>query len=342
MKELQTRFLNQYPQHFFLSYNKDILSKYLIEKQFLFPEEQIIKLEKPGEGNMNFVLRVITNKRNFIIKQARPWVEKYPQIDAPVSRNEVEASFYSHINRNKKLKAFSPELLYSDKGQFVSIVSDLGEGSDFSFLYKEETRLTKDELQSLVAYISILHHLNLREFPENREMKILNHFHIFDFPFQQNNQFDLEQIQTGLQQIGNDVKSNTKLVNEIEKLGKLYLSSGNVLIHGDYYPGSWLKSDSGIKVIDPEFSFLGLAEFDLGVLLAHIQLTKQEKNITDSIIELYDAPAKFDLNLVAGFAGTEILRRLLGVAQLPVNLSLDEKEEFVQKATKWILEGKLI
>ena len=54
------------------------------------------------------------------------------------------------------------------------------------------------------------------------------------------------------------------------KVGDIYLSDdGGVLLHGDYYPGSWLKTDAGFRVIDPEFCFLGPPEFDLGVLAAH-------------------------------------------------------------------------
>ena len=43
-----------------------------------------------GEGNMNYTLRVRTNGRSIILKQARPWVEKYPVIDAPDERAVVK------------------------------------------------------------------------------------------------------------------------------------------------------------------------------------------------------------------------------------------------------------
>ena len=56
--------------------------------------ESVIAAERAGEGNMNCTLRVRTNERTFILKQARPWVEKYPQIEAPDERALVEAAFY--------------------------------------------------------------------------------------------------------------------------------------------------------------------------------------------------------------------------------------------------------
>src|SRR2546421_5684303 len=39
-----------------------------------------------GEGNMNYTLRIGTSERSFVMKQARPWVEKYPHIAAPWDR----------------------------------------------------------------------------------------------------------------------------------------------------------------------------------------------------------------------------------------------------------------
>jgi len=61
----------------------------------------------------------------------------------------------------------------------------------------------------------------------------------------------------------------------------------------------------------------------------------------DSVFALYQEPQGFQKALVAGFAGTEILRRILGVAQLPLSASLSEKESLLQTAANWINEGKL-
>ncbi|MEM7375673.1 MAG: phosphotransferase, partial [Bacteroidota bacterium] len=124
----------------------------------------------------------------------------------------------------------------------------------------------------------------------------------------------------------------------ITGLGKLYLSEGPVLIHGDFYPGSWLRTENGLKVIDAEFSFRGYAEFDLGVFAAHMALASQGEEVTSELLERYAAGANFDERLMRGFAGTEILRRLLGVAQLPLVLGLEQKQELMVKAAKWIME----
>lgn len=48
-------------------------------------DEVVEGVEREGEGNMNCVVRVMTSRRSFILKQSRPWVEKYPGFAAPLS-----------------------------------------------------------------------------------------------------------------------------------------------------------------------------------------------------------------------------------------------------------------
>jgi 5-methylthioribose kinase len=42
---------------------KEVLGAYLKEQGFIYPDEEVIKTEKPGEGNMNFVARIYTQQR---------------------------------------------------------------------------------------------------------------------------------------------------------------------------------------------------------------------------------------------------------------------------------------
>jgi 5-methylthioribose kinase len=70
------------------------LEAHLLQRGLLDDGERVRSVSKAGEGNMNLTLRVVTSKRSFVLKQARPWVEKYPQIAAPVDRALVEIAFY--------------------------------------------------------------------------------------------------------------------------------------------------------------------------------------------------------------------------------------------------------
>ena len=341
MEELKARFAQLYPEVFFLVDDFKKVTTYLSQQGWLLQNEAIVALEKPGEGNMNKVLRVVTNHRSFILKQARPWVEKYPSIDAPVERNGVEARFFSLVNQDPGLCTCSPEVLNTDPENFLMMLSDLGAASDFLFLYHKGEVLETNILQNLVKYLSRLHALPSVAFPENMAMRQLNHEHIFRFPFEEDNGFDLDQIEEGLQKASLPYKQDRALKSKITRLGNLYLEEGPVLIQGDYYPGSWLQTSTGLKIIDPEFSFKGYREFDLGVLIAHLMMARQSFSHIRMVMDLYNHQSEVDLPKVAGFAGTEILRRMIGVAQLPLTISLAEKIDLMRVAANWIQSGKI-
>lgn len=310
------------------------------ELNWLGTNEHLVKTEKAGEGNMNLVLRVITSGRSFIIKQSRPWVEKYPQIKAPQQRALMEAKYYELIQNHPYLQALSPRLLGKDELNFTLCLEDLGASSDFMRLYKGET-INHNELAALVCYLSELHRLVNKQSSSgiitNREMRKLNHRHIFVLPFEENNGFNLDNIQPGLQEVAMAFKNESELKKSIAELGELYLADGNVLLHGDFYPGSWLRTTTGIKVIDPEFCFFGPPEFDLGVMLAHLKLANQSQETIQFVIDNYSC--KLNEKLFYGFAGVEIMRRLLGVAQLPLEMSVAKKTSLLEEANDLIIQS---
>ncbi len=318
------------------------LQNYLQGKKYLLPDEEILSSEKPGDGNMNYVLRIITSHRTFILKQARPWVEKYPQIAAPVERSAVEAYFLDYIQKQDALRNFSPRLWWSDPANFIFAQEDLGKASDYTFIYKKGEKMTDADLENAVRYLRILHSLPLDSFPDNLKMRKLNHEHIFHFPFNQGNGLNLDSIQNGLEATAAPFKQDILLKNKISRLGEIYLSSGRSLIHGDFYPGSWLKINNGLKIIDPEFAFHGPPEFDLAVLMAHMLMAEQGVHNLERIWHLYQAPANFDQKLLSAFAGTEIMRRIIGIAQLPLSLSIADKINLMAKAAGWIREVNLV
>jgi 5-methylthioribose kinase len=299
--------------------------------------EQVIHSESAGESNMNLVLRIHTSQRTVILKQSKPYVRKYPQIPAPIGRIEVEATFLSHLSKDEELAKLTPTILHFDSENHLFLSSDLGKGSDFSGIYSGTQVLKSEDLFQLVTFLNRLHEITPAKFPENRDMRLLNHEHLFRFPFLEENGFNLDQVQEGLQEVSWQYKTDSKLKSELEKLGERYLSTGNTLIHGDFYPGSWLKVSDGIKVIDPEFGFVGDREFDLGVFMAHLDLSNPDEELIKMISEYYRHP--FDHHLADQYRGMEILRRLIGIAQLPLQLSLEQKSKLLEKAKNLILNA---
>lgn len=340
--DLKQRFQKAFPTAFFLEKDITAVNNYLDNQGWLQKEESVISLEKPGEGNMNFVLRATTNQRSFILKQARPWVEKFPQIDAPVERVSVEAQFFQALQNVETINHFAPKCLGFDGDNFILATEDLGKGADYRFLYQKGNLLTDSDINGLTQYLSILHQVDIpANFPANLAMRQLNHEHIFNFPYLEENGLNLDDVQAGLQAAAMPYKTNENLKATIKTCGNTYLAQGKHLLHGDFYPGSWLKVTDGLKVIDPEFGFAGPAEFDLGVLIAHLLMAEHPTTIIKSLLNTYEQPQGFNQALLAQFVGIEMLRRLIGIAQLPLGLDVTAKTRLMEKAKNWIMERTL-
>lgn len=311
---------------------------YLRKSGLLLSNETILEYSKAGEGNMNVVVRLKTETRSIILKQSRPFVNKYPTIPAPLGRIFIEDDFYRIINQNEFLSSYSPKIIARDKINHLVAMDDLGKGSDFMGVYRGGFSFSEEESSALAGYLFSLHQLKVTNFPDNIEMKKLNHEHIFIYPYMEFNGFDLDSVQPGLQAMSMEFKTDLKLKNAIKNLGKRYLENGKHLLHGDFYPGSWIRVDSGLKVIDPEFAFMGDAEFDLGVLIAHLKMAKSNQNAINAIKNSYSLYSELDEKLLHKYIGTEILRRLIGLAQLPLSLTLEEKSGLAEEAKKLILK----
>ncbi len=318
------------------------LTKYLQQQEWISTAETIVAVSKAGQGNMNYVLRADTGRRTIILKQSRGYAEKYPQIPAPANRVTIEARFYQKIAEQIELKQMMPGLIGIDDENNIMALEDLGSAKDYTFLYNLKKLLSTEEITTTVTWLHVLHNRLKRSTGDtalsNREMRLLNHEHIFNFPFQKNNGLNLDTVQKGLQAIAMPYKNDPLLKKKVEELGILYLSDGPYLLHGDFYPGGWLHTATGIKIIDAEFCFYGLREFDLAVMTAHLYLTKHDETFLSVIKNSYPAFHELNIDILNGFTGTEIMRRLLGLAQLPVKLTLTEKEHLLKKARQLIMK----
>lgn len=337
------QFLTQHPESFFLDAEDLVaLTAYLRQQRWIAESETLLDARKAGEGNMNYTLRVTTSTRTLIVKQARPWVEKYPQIAAPRERAVVEGSFYRLVAQHADVAGMMPGLIGFDAESCLIALEDLGEASDFTSLYRGGV-LPESALDQLADYLSHLHAAfagaKLDSVFANHAMRELNHQHIFDLPLRQADLLDLDAITPGLRQLAQQLKNDSLYVQTVTKFGWLYLANDTspVLVHGDFFPGSWLNTSTGARVIDPEFCFAGPAEFDLAVMLAHFHLANQPLALFERLLDRYKPPSGFSSALMSQLAGIEIMRRLIGVAQLPLGYGLERKAELLVLSRELVL-----
>ncbi len=152
------RFKSLLPDSVYLDlHHQDELAELLYKNSWIRPDDKVLAMAKPGEGNMNFVVRVKTNSTSIIVKQSRPWVEKYPQIDAPASRIFVEAEFYNVLMHDSYYNGLCPSIIGFDANNFLLVLEDLGEGTDCTFIYEPDSTFEDAELFSLIDFVSHLH-----------------------------------------------------------------------------------------------------------------------------------------------------------------------------------------
>jgi 5-methylthioribose kinase len=314
----------------------DGLGRYLLDRGVLSPADLPVRLARAGEGNMNCTVRVTAPRRRLVVKQGRPWVEKYDHIAAPWDRTLVEAAFYEAVAGDPHVAGRMPALLHVDKTSRIIVLDDV-DAPDWTALYAGTT-IDRPTLTALVEYVTALHTLRIdadkAAIFENREMRALNHEHIFRLPLAASNGLDLDGFTPGLQTAADALKRDTVFTARVARLGERYLADGSQLVHGDFFPGSWLRTSRGPVIIDPEFCFMGDGEFDFGVAIAHLILGDQPVALVDFVREA--APSSYDRVLTLQFAGVEIMRRLIGVAQLPLDASLERKQAWLDRARELV------
>ncbi len=290
-----------------------------------------------GAGNMNLVERVtLDDGSTLILKRAHGWVEKYPHIPAPIERAGVEAAFYRAVADTAAGKAM-PKHLNFDENAAANLFEDLGEGRDGMTAYTGQ-QINDDVLDAIADWMRTLHNLPTTSdsLLANPAMRALNAIHIFDYPLDPDNGFDLDAITPGLRGAADALKQDGIFVAAVKGVGQRYLGNETgVLLHGDLYPGSWLTTEAGIFVIDPEFCWIGPREWDVGVLIAHLRLSGQPKESKERLIKRYGAI--LDHKLLHQIVGIEIMRRLIGVAQLPLTIGLEEKAMLLAEARALVL-----
>lgn len=147
-----------------------------------------------------------------------------------------------------------------------------------------------------------------------------------------------------------ELQTNSDVLLAVAKLKYQFLTKAEALLHGDLHTGSIFVNTEQTKVIDQEFAFYGPIGFDVGSLLANIWInyyTHVDDQAYQSYLltlneDIWHLFAKHWLTLMTtqtqddvfkapgfqqsflrtifedciGFAGTEMIRRTIGLAQI--------------------------
>ena len=139
-------------------------------------------------------------------------------------------------------------------------------------------------MNELARYTSALHRLTIppseRAAFRNGAMRKLNHEHIFDIPLRTDGALSemLERVTPGLDRFGDGLRRDRRFREAVEKLDAAILSTRDrASFTATCFLEVCFKCGPGqLRVIDPEFSFCGDPEFDIGVFYAHLLLSRHD------------------------------------------------------------------
>ncbi|MEU6253079.1 S-methyl-5-thioribose kinase [Streptomyces sp. NPDC047043] len=155
----------------------------------------------------------------------------------------------------------------------------------------------------------------------------------------------------GLDDLAAEFRADAKLRTEVADLRHAFMTSAQALLHGDLHTGSIMvgtrEGAPVVRVFDPEFSFVGPIGYDLGLYWANALVSEERARALGTLSDHADQlrlsweaferefrrlwPTRVDtffddayldrfLRRVwtesLGYAGTEIIRRIIGFAHL--------------------------
>lgn len=165
--------------------------------------------------------------------------------------------------------------------------------------------------------------------------------------------------------VNEEIYNDEILKLEAAKLKNTFLTKGQALIHGDLHTGSVFVSKTSTKVIDPEFTFYGPIGYDLGNVIAHLIFSytngkvyenqkfcdwvlntisdvvnlfvekfenKWDEKVTDLMAQEYGFKEWYISSILedaTGVAGLELIRRIVGMAQVEDIVSIKDSEKRV-------------
>lgn len=288
--------------------------------------EQRVLVEPAGDGNINWVRRVRAGDQSWIVKQARPALERFPQYRASTIRITCEARWLETA-RGLDRAGVCPAVIAFDEAARTLVLEDLGDAARLDTVLARRAGDARAPAARLAGFLGVVHAATAHDtslaprFP-NGEMQRLHGDHIFVLPFRENDFPLAPPVRTRAEEIWR----KGDLAAQAEAAYRRYLEPHGALVHGDVQAGNVLLAPRGAVLLDAEIAHVGDPAFDLGMLFAHCWLPAAARGRPSEAApaiaaawEAYSdaAGAGPERRAEANrYAGIELLRRTLGAARL--------------------------
>ena len=296
-----------------------------LEARGILPAGAPVAVEAAGDGNINWVRRARVGGQSWIVKQARPSLERFPEYEAPTDRIVFEHRYFELASKLPEGE-ICPRILDFDERERVLVMEDLGAAERLDAALARGADVT-EAASAIGRFLAAVHGETtdpaLARHFHNPDMQGLHGDHIFELPLREND-FPLP---AALRAEANRMRADPALVAIADRLHARYLEPRGALIHGDVQAGNVLLTESGPKLLDAEIAHVGDPAFDLGVFVAHLMLhavvrgEAAQSPVAAAFAAYQERLAgrlPVDFAEVARYAGIEMLRRTIGAARVSV------------------------
>ena len=306
-------------------------------------------IEEIGDGNLNTVYRVSNAarpERSIVLKHAPPYI-KILGPDYPLSTERLTYESRALDVYNRLVSGTVPVQYSFDADMVVIAMEDL---RDARVLRDDLIAGTVDITipEQIGRFMAVVHS---QTYIDNLDRETAQHYkqqfanttmqsitadYVFTFPYTEH---ETNFWTPGLEPDVQGLKADTDFLEQTAHLKQVFLTAQQGITHGDLHTGSVLVQDDTAKVIDAEFAFYGPVGFDLGLYWANYLLSyfshqgalSVQSVLKAAIVQTWHTySAEFKMvnaelkaqilqnifHEAVGFAGLEILRRLIGAAHV--------------------------
>ena len=324
--------------------NKGTVPGYLQERHaelaFFDADAQLVA-EEIGDGNLNFVYRVsdaADPSCSLIVKQAPPYI-KILGPAYPLTTQRLTAEFRALEVYHQLAPGAAPAPHYFDAENAVIVMEDLG-----GYHLLRDALIDGNVNQAIPVqigqFLGRVHRetraekaTHYRKHFDNPEMQAITADYVFTLPFTEH---ETNFYTAGLAESVAQLKKDEGFLQKARALKAIFLTEHIGVTHGDLHTGSVMVRGDTAKVIDAEFAFYGPVGFDIALFWANYCLSyfshagnaAIQAELRTALVRTWESYAtefradgetatlQHIFHTAVGFAGMEVLRRLIGAAHV--------------------------
>jgi 5-methylthioribose kinase len=259
--------------------NTEAVMEYVKEKIPSFKKATHLSCEEIGDGNLNYVFRVVDleSGSSIIVKQAGDTARISDDFKLSTNRIRIESNILKlHGNLAPDLV---PIVYLYDYNMNCCVMEDLSDHTILRTALINHQRFPQlaDDLTTfmvntlLLTSDIVMNHKEKKEMVKdyiNPELCEITEDLVYTEPFNDYNHRN-ELFPENREWIETNIYSDKALALEAAKLKFSFLTNAQALVHGDLHTGSVFVRDDSTKVIDPEFAFYGPMGYDVGNVMAN-------------------------------------------------------------------------